>query len=283
MSNDVVMVAIPKELRDRICFLLDTHSHPENRTEEEALRAAPETVSLEGVERWVNAWEHEGDVHFDGMRHDDAGAWVKFSDLRHLAPVQPSAVVSREGLEKDIYHVRNIVSSVRHALSEKRLDSEAQALNLQIAELLRIAEALQLPQPVAHGPTMIFSKSVPLEFIPYEDHGGPVAPVQSGGGYVEELKSAGVEALREIGRLKVERQALINGGNSLLKERDEAIKIANNILYEFEARDQQHDSTVVDSYAFLVGRDWEPFLDRIKWEEPDESLTTMQSPAEANP
>ena len=90
MSNDVV---ISKELRDRILGLLSILPVKGPATDGYAaeLRAAPETVSLEGVERWS-----EGASDFGLYRSFD-GDWVGFSDLRRLiTPVQPSAVVSRE-------------------------------------------------------------------------------------------------------------------------------------------------------------------------------------------
>jgi hypothetical protein len=107
MSNDVVMVAIPKELRDRY---LEHHLESVGRTfgkkirdrgieyiaklhaEKDgpcwicdSLRAAPETVSLEGVETATYAeWRYDKHVRMDEPM-------ARVSDLRRLvAPVQPS-------------------------------------------------------------------------------------------------------------------------------------------------------------------------------------------------
>ena len=86
MSNDVV---ISKELCDHFVYLLESLDGLllSRQDASKALRAAPETVSLEGVDRWS-----EGASDFGLYRSFD-GEWVRFSDLRRLVgPVQSSAV-----------------------------------------------------------------------------------------------------------------------------------------------------------------------------------------------
>jgi len=93
MSNDVV---ISKELRDKLIEELEYHEPHAMASEINQLRAAPETVSLEGVERmklyqWLNSQE-DGETEL-----------VRVSDLRRLiTPVQPSAVVSRDKIDFEI-------------------------------------------------------------------------------------------------------------------------------------------------------------------------------------
>ena len=74
MSNDVV---ISKELRDKLIEELEYHEPHAMASEINQLRAAPETVSLEGVERmklyqWLNSQE-DGETEL-----------VRVSDLRRL-------------------------------------------------------------------------------------------------------------------------------------------------------------------------------------------------------
>ncbi len=81
MSNDVVMVAIPKELRDKLMRWFGDWSYWTNQPFYEALRAAPETVSLEGVERYdLHLYEHEDG---GGIIKSKDGFFTKFSDVEN--------------------------------------------------------------------------------------------------------------------------------------------------------------------------------------------------------
>ena len=94
MSDNGVMVVIPKELRDQI--VSDYKWSEMNPELQEALRAAPETVSLDGVEQIIkDAWN----AGWASAKRDKGTPnlyWIRVAqelDLRRLvAPVQPSAV-----------------------------------------------------------------------------------------------------------------------------------------------------------------------------------------------
>ena len=126
------MIAISKELRDRLLATFPINVQ-EIATE---LRDAPQTVSLEGVEKRLvkrmteGFSENFGDVGL--MECMENSAKLIVSDLRRLVvPVQPSAVVSRED-------VRRRLASQHGWLTSR-----------QIAEIADSMTALQLPQPVA--------------------------------------------------------------------------------------------------------------------------------------
>jgi hypothetical protein len=133
MSNDVV---ISKELRDKGVKALERFKEECPSVAYlwteliEALRNSPETVSLEGVERmklhqWLNSQEN-GETEL-----------ARVSDLRRLvAPVQPSAVVSRDAFRK--------VARDRY---EKGMQSIDDTFPESCADA--IFDSLQLPQSVA--------------------------------------------------------------------------------------------------------------------------------------
>jgi len=176
MSNDVV---ISKELRDRILGLLSILPFKGPATDGYAaeLRAAPETVSLEGVERWS-----EGASDFGLYRSFD-GDWVGFSDLRRLiTPVQPSAVVSRDKIDFEI---------------RSHLGAEQDTVDAMLRHQLGSAiYALQLPKPQTAGRVALsgvqrwtfnqthMRKHFDGEFVRVSDLRRLVAPVQGGGGIV---------------------------------------------------------------------------------------------------
>ncbi len=152
------------------------------------LRAAPETVSLEGVEKLV--WDRVHGSEIAGQDIDDL-----IDDLRRLAAtVQPSAVVSRETIEGGIISVKD-----HH-------DPESWE------RLIDLIHALQLPQPVAHvQPSAVVSREAIDEAITSADPDGehfgitrkeqdlivdsvallqlpqPVTPVQGGGVDIDSL------------------------------------------------------------------------------------------------
>lgn len=110
MSDSVV---IKKTTQEAICQILDRFGWKE---ESDALRAAPETVSLEGVHQYALF---------------DFGPVVRVSDLPHLVPpVQPSAVVSRETIDA-VY--AKVTASGKYNPND----------------LIDAIYSLQLPQPVA--------------------------------------------------------------------------------------------------------------------------------------
>jgi hypothetical protein len=163
MSNDVV---ISKELRDRI-LAHGVHTR-EGELINEALRAAPETLSLEGVEKSLESLAHlaEGGIigqhlaDFPGM----VGRKVRqiLSDLRRLVtPVQPSAVVSRESDGSVTVSGRRYAEwpknawrgTPAHAVETYYPDAEmvpACAYDAALADRNALIRLLaQLPQPIA--------------------------------------------------------------------------------------------------------------------------------------
>ncbi len=240
MSNDVVMVAIPKELRDKIIesyvAMNDATGGMESgwlREELEALRAAPETVSLEGMEIMVieSLKKHGVTAYgttYQGFDYDAVGYMVS-ADLRRLVgPVQPSAVASREAIER-VY--RETLEIADKRLQEEDLgDGDPFGWKRdQVCEkeAFDAVYALQLPQPVAsvqpgavvsrelwHASEIVldaFKRRVSGHQLDYEmetlrietleqalldsknQHPQPVAPVQSGG-----VDSPAVELLRKF-------------------------------------------------------------------------------------
>jgi len=120
MSNDVV---ISKKLMERVIDDLEYLPLDQSAEIIRQLRSLPETVSLEGVERWTQ-WT-------DRATKAPDGEWVKLSDLRRLvAPVQPSAVVSREELEALLrsadkgYWTGEMLARELHALLTSRTEGK---------------------------------------------------------------------------------------------------------------------------------------------------------------
>ena len=210
MSNDVV---ISKTLMERVIDSLEESQLDQSFEIIRQLRSLPETVSLEGVkglERLTLDYL---------MRPDCDGEYVRFSDLlRLIAPVQPSAVVSREGVERIVKDAWNAGWA-----SAKRNKGTS---NLY---WIRVAQELDLPRPVApvqpsavavlkdeDGAYLRFSEW--LAWCGYPEYNTkktwavlaeeyadriistqlpqPVAPVQSGG--VEELSNALADAHTEL-------------------------------------------------------------------------------------
>jgi len=104
------------------------------------LRAAPETVSLEGVERWDK-------LDFGGsseMMEDEFGQYVLYDDLRRLvSPVQPSTVDDMAMMIRRLVHRLTQVSEKKELLAVQALDY-LDRMGLK-ADILRS----ELSQPVA--------------------------------------------------------------------------------------------------------------------------------------
>lgn len=131
MSNDVV---ISKKNLSTVIHFIESRSDKDNGPVNQLLdqlRAAPETVSLDGVDvRTLGNW-WEGDVPGQSVGRQEL--MVRLSDLRRLV-VQPSAVVSREVIEEGL-------SSWKDCFFAGTVDGWKSLMN----EI----ERLQLPQPVA--------------------------------------------------------------------------------------------------------------------------------------
>jgi hypothetical protein len=133
MSNDVV---ISKELRDHIVWCGE-HGHGVSLNEAKELREAPETVSLEEMERmklyqWLNSQEN-GETEL-----------ARVSDIRRLF-VQPSAVVSLEAV--DLGDWSEIIEA--DGTDENGRDIRESWVRKIEAEEAIYQLSLQLPQPVA--------------------------------------------------------------------------------------------------------------------------------------
>jgi len=142
MSNDVVMVAIPKELRDQILGLLACPDEPtpyHMRIVSE-LRTAPETVSLEGVEtRSIKIWQEVG-----GWKKVDC---VLVSDLRRLvAPVQSG------GVEELVRTAMNAEAYM------KAMGQNCDALSSALANLTTTQSAPSVGSTVVDGEYIQFSE-----------------------------------------------------------------------------------------------------------------------------
>ena len=153
----------------------------------ESLRTAPETVSLEGVERY--AFDITKGCAFAIAK----GAWVQFDDLgRLVAPVQPSAVVSRE--ESEIPLPKDVVAKLKelilYILSKSQKGMNWTELTWMIFHIDRHVYAMT-GKPFLDGVKWIKGDEVP-ELV-YGDTPQPVAPVQSGG--VDELMTAAKDLL----------------------------------------------------------------------------------------
>lgn len=134
MSDSVVIKKITQEA---ICQILDRLGWKE---EAEALRAAPDTLSLEGVRQWT---PYEIAIAKGDQILQNRHRFYLDDDLRRLVtPVQPSAVVSREAL---------LLSRIYRMVSEVVANPADNDMETFVAIMTEIEALHQSVAPVQSG------------------------------------------------------------------------------------------------------------------------------------